>query len=185
MVKILSICGSTREASLNQKLLNVIQECAGSISGLQVESYSGIAALPIFNQDLEGDKTPPQVLEFCAAVESSDGLLIASPEYVRAIPGGLKNAIDWLVSREEIVAKPIALVHASYRGNDMLSSLRLVLATVSERFTEEIFLCIPLQSSDTVTEGSIAENRQNVSQINEFLIQYQSYIARAASPTVS
>ena len=65
------------------------------------------------------------------AIARSDGVLVCSPEYVRGIPGGLKNAIDWLVSGDQIVGRPIALVHASHRGEDMLQALRAVLSTVS------------------------------------------------------
>lgn len=68
-----------------------------------------------------------------------DGVIISSPEYVHSIPGGLKNAIDWLVSRDEIISKPIALMHASHRGDDMLAQLRLVLATISQHFAETPF----------------------------------------------
>ena len=49
-----------------------------------------------------------------------------------------------MVSRYEVIGKNIALVHASHRGDDMLASLRLVLATVSENFQEDIFLRVPL-----------------------------------------
>lgn len=69
---------------------------------------------------------------------------MASPECVRSIPGGLKNAIDWLVSRDELTAKPIALAHASHRGDDMLGQLRLVLGMVSQNFRTDFFLRFPL-----------------------------------------
>lgn len=175
-MKILAISGSTRKESLNSKLLHVIQRC--STPDIQIDIYNGLGSLPIFSQDLEGERTPELVLDLCHAIKNSDGLLIASPEYVRAIPGGLKNAIDWLVSREEIITKPIALAHASYRGDDMLSSLRLVLATVSENFSENIFLRIPLQSTGSVTEDSIYENPENKDRISEFLSQYSKFISK-------
>jgi chromate reductase, NAD(P)H dehydrogenase (quinone) len=58
----------------------------------------------------------------------------------------LKNAIDWLVSREEIVDKPIALMHASHGGHEMLDHLRLVLSTVSQKFSQDLFLQFRLRS---------------------------------------
>ena len=59
---------------------------------------TGLDSLPIFSPDLEGAKTALQVVDFVSMVAESAGIIISSPEYVRAIPGGLKNAIDWLVS---------------------------------------------------------------------------------------
>lgn len=173
-MNLLAISGSTRIESTNSKLLRAIQRC--TISDIQVELYQGIGELPIFNQDLEGASTPSKVLEFCEAIDQADGILLACPEYARSIPGGIKNAIDWLVSREEIIRKPIALVHASYRGDDMLSSLRYVLETVTERFAGEIFLRIPLNSSTAIAESTILENEQNTKQIAEFLSRFQNFI---------
>ncbi len=79
--------------------------------------------------------------------------------------GGLKTAIDWLVSRDEIIGKPIALMHASHRGEDMLAQLRLVLSTVSEGFTLEPFLAFNLVSlsPDEISQQLMApENRMKV-----------------------
>lgn len=177
-MRILAISGSTRKESLNRKLLRAIQHC--STQEMQIKLFDGIGTLPIFNQDLECDKTPDVVLDFCHSINNSDGLLISSPEYVRAIPGGLKNAIDWLVSRQEIVKKPIALAHASHRGDDMLSSLRVVLSTVSERFSHDIFLRIPLQAEVSVTEESIYKNSKNVDEIAAFLTQYRHFIVHGS-----
>ncbi|WP_406737059.1 NADPH-dependent FMN reductase [Thioclava sp. GXIMD4215] len=105
--------------------------------------YDRLGDLPVFSPDQESDPPEP-VVTLTGMIRKSDGLIIASPEYVRSIPGGLKNAIDWLVSREELIHKPIALMHASHRGDDMLAQLRLVLATVSSGFLPEVFLKLEL-----------------------------------------
>lgn len=102
--------------------------------------FDGISDLPVFSPDLEAHSLPEPVQNFAAKIKSCDGLIIASPEYVRAIPGGLKNAIDWLVSRDEIINKPIVLMHASHRGDDMLAQIRIVLSTVSTQFADDLFL---------------------------------------------
>ncbi len=105
-----------------------------------VTVFANLTDLPVFSPDLESQPLPIGVLRFVDQIRESDCVIISSPEYVRAIPGGLKNAIDWLVSRDEIVNKPIALMHASHRGEDMLQQLRLVLSTVSQRFSQDLFL---------------------------------------------
>jgi len=110
-------------------------------------------------------------------VAEADGVIIASPEYVRSIPGGMKNAIDWLVSREELVAKPIVLAHASHRGDDMLQQLRIVLATVSARFNEEIFLRFRLMalSPEEITERLSEEAA--ISDMRAFLDNFSRFCA--------
>jgi NAD(P)H-dependent FMN reductase len=141
-MKILAISGSAREKSTNTALLRVMRNHAPE--GVELKIFHSLNSLPVFSPDSEGDATPATVSEFMEDVSAADGIIVSSPEYVRAIPGGLKNAIDWMVSRYEIISKPIALVHASHRGDDMLTSLRLVLSTVSENFLDHMFLRIPL-----------------------------------------
>jgi NAD(P)H-dependent FMN reductase len=92
----------------------------------------GSPACRSFPRTSKARRRRPPSKPSAAAVARADGLVIACPEYVRALPGGFKNAVDWLVSRDEIIVKPIALIHASHRGDDMLEQLRLVLGTVSE-----------------------------------------------------
>ncbi|WP_299376360.1 NADPH-dependent FMN reductase, partial [uncultured Kiloniella sp.] len=136
-MKILAISGSGRKASSNTALLKAVSEIASPDH--EVSVFSGVSELPVFSPDAENAPLPFPVQAFCNLIRKNDGLIISSPEYVRAIPGGLKNAIDWLVSRDEIIGKPIALMHASHRGDDMLKQLRLVLSTVSDGFRSDLF----------------------------------------------
>jgi len=151
-MRFLAISGSARRASTNTAMLRGLQAAAGAAHVVAV--YDRIGELPVFSPDLEAAPLPAAVAGLAAAVAAADGVIIASPEYVRAIPGGMKNAIDWLVSREELIAKPIVLAHASHRGDDMLGQLRTVLATVSGRFSADIFLRFPLMalSPDDIAE---------------------------------
>jgi NAD(P)H-dependent FMN reductase len=137
-MKILAISGSARVNSTNTAMLRAVAKDAPATHAVTV--FSGIADLPVFSPDLEEKPLPALVQVFVDMVNENDCLIIVSPEYVRAIPGGLKNAIDWLVSRDEIIEKPIALMHASHRGDDMLEQLRLVLSTVSQKFAPDVFV---------------------------------------------
>lgn len=151
-MKILAISGSGRAASTNTSMLQALS--ATALPDVKIVVFDRISDLPVFSPDLEALTLPEPVQNFADLIRDSDGIIIASPEYVRAIPGGLKNAIDWLVSRDEIIEKPMALMHASHRGDDMLEQLRLVLSTISTRFSAGIFLQFDLmkQSPEEISD---------------------------------
>ena len=73
--------------------------------------------MPPFNPDLDGPSPPGTVEAFRREVASADAILIASPEYAFAVPGALKNALDWLVSSGDIYGKPVAVVAGSPRAD--------------------------------------------------------------------
>ncbi len=110
MVALLGICGSMRKASMNRVLLQALAEVMPAGDSLAL--YDSID-LPIFNSDLED---PPSVIALKTAIETADGVVIAVPEYNYSIPGGLKNALDW-VSRPPATSpmrgKPIGLIGAA------------------------------------------------------------------------
>ncbi|MBC3765558.1 NADPH-dependent FMN reductase [Neptunicella marina] len=166
-MKLLAISGSARLASTNTALLQGLKKRAPE--GVELQVFQQLHLLPVFSPDLEGAETPASVEDFVALVAQADGIIICSPEYVRAIPGGLKNAIDWLVSRFEVIGKPVVLAHASHRGDDMLASLRLVLSTVSEQFQEQIFLKIPLVGKSPADIETLLHLPESESQISAFL----------------
>jgi chromate reductase, NAD(P)H dehydrogenase (quinone) len=81
----------------------------------------------------------------------------------------LKNAIDWLVSREELIGKPIALAHASHRGDDMLGDLRRVLSTASDRFCEGVFLRMHLMKMTPEEVSARLNGEEEMVQMRTFL----------------
>ena len=169
-MKFLAISGSARQASTNTALLRALREAAEPDHSIAL--YDRVGDLPVFSPDLEGDALPDVVAALADAVARADGLIISSPEYVRSIPGGMKNAIDWLVSREELVAKPIVLAHASHRGEDMLAQMRAVLGTVSARFNADLFLRFRLMAlSPEEIAGRLAEPEVRA-QIRAFLERF-------------
>lgn len=141
-MKLLAISGSLRAASTNTALLEAL--AATVPADIEITPYRGLGDLPIFNPDDEGERTPEAVAQWAAAVDAADGLVIACPEYAHGIPGGLKNALDWLVSRFEIPGKPVMLVHGSHRGQFALDALREVLRTMSVDLVDAAFVRIPL-----------------------------------------
>ncbi|MCK3779357.1 NAD(P)H-dependent oxidoreductase [Ensifer sesbaniae] len=172
-MKILAISGSARINSTNTAMLRAVRSIAPA--SIDISVFDRLGDLPVFSPDLESLPLPRTVRDFIDAIAKSDGLIIASPEYVRSIPGGLKNAIDWLVSGEEIISKPIALLHASHRGDDMLASLRTVLATVSDRFTTDIFLRLHLMKMEPADVSRAVETPENRWKVQAYLQAFASF----------
>lgn len=110
MVALLGVCGSLRKSSLNRALLVAVGETLPA--GATLAIWDSLE-FPIFNSDF-GEPAP--VADFKAAVRGCDGVVFAVPEYNYSIPGGLKNALDWLSSPPKtspMRGKPVALVGAA------------------------------------------------------------------------
>jgi chromate reductase, NAD(P)H dehydrogenase (quinone) len=140
-MKVLGLSGSLRAASLNAALLRTATRLAPR--GMQVSVLQGLGELPLFNPDLEA-QVPAAVAALRSAVDTADALLIASPEYARGVSGTIKNALDWLVSHEGFVGKPVALLNASPRAHHAQAALRETLRTMSAVIIEEASVAIPL-----------------------------------------
>ncbi len=173
---ILAISGSLRHAATNTALLRAL--AAQVAPPLRVDVWSGLADIPPFNPDHEGPLTPAPVLAFAKAVANADGIVISCPEYVHAMPGALKNALDWLVSRQEIIGKPIALLHASPRGLDVLTDLRRVLATVSDRFAPDIFAQFNLRSMTPETIAQDMARPDQAAKLQRFLQDFKAFVCQ-------
>jgi chromate reductase len=87
---IVTIAGSLRKDSFSLKIANALAKLAPASLKLEVITPAGIS---FFNQDLEG-APPADWLSFREKIQKSDGVIFVTPEYNRAIPGVLKNAID-------------------------------------------------------------------------------------------
>jgi chromate reductase len=152
-MKILAISGSLREASINSALCRATARLAPP--EMVVSVFAGLGGLPLFNPDLEA--APPAAVEaFRAAVDQADALLIASPEYAHGISGPMKNALDWLVSFEGAVGKPIALVNTSPRARHAYEALREVLQTMSTTVVAGASPALPLLGACTTEEAMVA-----------------------------
>ncbi len=115
-LRLLALPGSLRRRSCNRRLLAAAVELAPP--GMDVRVYGDLAAIPLFDEDLEEETAggPTSVRQLRAEIAAADGLLVATPEYNQSIPGVLKNALDWL-SRETpaqvLSGKPSAVVGAT------------------------------------------------------------------------
>jgi chromate reductase len=113
-MRVAAICGSLRDGSFNQALLEAAQELAPA-HGLEIVQVD-ISAFPVFSQDYEKSGFPRDVVAAKELVQAASCLLLVTPEYNFGIPGVLKNAVDWL-SRPfgdvTLRGRPMALMGAS------------------------------------------------------------------------
>jgi chromate reductase, NAD(P)H dehydrogenase (quinone) len=114
MLRILGISGSLRRGSYNTSLLRAAAELLPP--GVELELYDGFGELPPYDPDTDLEPAAPAVARLREAIASTDGVLIATPEYNGSIPGVLKNALDW-ASRpfpdNALRDKPVAVIGAS------------------------------------------------------------------------
>jgi chromate reductase, NAD(P)H dehydrogenase (quinone) len=109
---IVVIVGSLRKDSFTLKIANALAKLAPASLKLEIATLNGIS---FFNQDLEA--TPPaDWVAFREKIQKSDGVIFVTPEYNRAIPGVLKNAID-VASRpygkSSFLGKPTGIISNS------------------------------------------------------------------------
>jgi len=122
--------------------------------GMTLEHYDGLGTLPHFNPDLDCEPLPAEVAALRRAVASADVLVVSTPEYMHALPGSFKNALDWLTSDPAFVGKPVVILHAERGSTWALDSLKEVLGTMSARIVESASALLPL-GTNTVDEETI------------------------------
>ena len=154
-MKIAAISGSLRAGSSNTAVLRAAARLAPA--GVEVVLFEGIADLPFFNPDLDGDDVPAPVGAMRALIGNVDGLLISSPEYARGVAGVLKNALDWLVASETFAGKPTALINTSPRAFHAQASLREILSTMAARLIPEAFVSISLTGKAVTPDDVLAD----------------------------
>jgi chromate reductase, NAD(P)H dehydrogenase (quinone) len=153
------VSGSLRAASTNSAVLRTAAACAPP--DVRPVLYAGRAGLPHFNPDDDADPLPAPVVELRGAVRRASAVLFCVPEYAGALPGSLKNLLDWLIgddSPDSIYGKPVAWVNASPRGAVLAhDSLRAVLGYAHARIVEPACVPVPVGSGALDAEGLVAD----------------------------
>jgi NAD(P)H-dependent FMN reductase len=161
-VRVLLISGSLRGGSTNTSVLRTACELAGD--EIEATLYGGMAALPHFNpdDDREGEPVHAAVAELRAQVAAADALLLCTPEYAGALPGALKNLLEWTVGDAGTYRKPMAWINASgpaapTGGQDAHDSLRKVLGYVHADIVEAACTRLPLTRDAVGPDGFISD----------------------------
>ena len=133
-MRILAVSGSLQARSSNGALVEAAR--TASPPGVEIDVYQELASLPAYNSDLDVDPLPVAVADWRASLAAAGGVLIACPEFGHALPGSLKNAIDWVISSGELVGTPVAVTCAAAgpgRGEKGLASLVGILRALDAR----------------------------------------------------
>jgi chromate reductase len=176
---LLGLCGSLRAGSTNRLLMS---EAARLYAPERFEE--GDLRLPLYDGDLEKAGMPEAVTRLAAAVQAADAVVIATPEYNKALPGVLKNALDWIsrVKGEPWRDRPVAIVSASAGragGERAQFSLRLCLNAFRPRVLPgpEVMIAHSAQAFDE--QGRLTDAR-SVAMLTELMDLLKAEVARGA-----
>ena len=92
---VLTLVGSLRADSTNQKLAEAIQ--LNAPEQVEVLIHDSLGNIPFYNEDIDVEgQVPAAAAALRAAANDADTLLLVTPEHKGTVPASLKNAIDWL-----------------------------------------------------------------------------------------
>lgn len=154
--KIGILLGSLRQASFNKKI-------AENIIDLIPEGYEAkfieIGDLPLYNEDYDDGtlETPKSYNRFREELENTDAFVFVTPEYNRAMPATIKNAIDvgsrpyedmkWPGKKVAVVSSSISMTGGlrsnyeaktslAFLGANVLAQPEVILSEVHNDFDE-------------------------------------------------
>jgi len=160
-VRILLVSGSLRSGSTNSAVVRTAHDVAPE--GVTTTIYDGLGDLPHFNPDDDVDGEPlapaPAPARLRAKLDGADAVLFCTPEYAGALPGSLKNLLDWTVGGGTY-DKPVAWVNASGAPTGAANahaSLRLVLSYTGTDIVEAACAHIPVARSAVGADGLVAD----------------------------
>jgi NAD(P)H-dependent FMN reductase len=105
--------------STNTALLRTAAQVAPE--GVDGLLYDRLANLPAFNPDEDRHPLHPEVQHLREAIHQAEAIIFSTPEYAGALPGALKNLLDWTIGDEQagsIYGKPVGWINGSPRGAD-------------------------------------------------------------------
>ena len=86
--------------------------------------------------------------ELRQAIEAADALLFCTPEYAGALPGALKELLEWTVGGIEIAAKPCGWINVSTMPSGAAGAhaeLATVLRYTDARLVEAACVHLPVR----------------------------------------
>lgn len=107
-LNVVTLLGSLRKGSFNGMVARTLPKVAPA--GMNITPLPSIADIPLYDADQQQEVGFPATIEAMAEqIRNADGVVIVTPEYNYSVPGGLKNAIDWLsrLPDQPLAGKPV------------------------------------------------------------------------------
>jgi NAD(P)H-dependent FMN reductase len=163
-VKLLLISGSLRTSSTNTAVLRTAAAVAPA--GVESRLYDELARIPAFNPDDDRAPLPPEIERLRRAIHYCDGVVFSTPEYAGALPGSLKNLLDWTIGDDDpraLYDKPVCWLNSSPRGaSGAHGELRTVLGYAHARIIEEACVSVPTTAAMIGVDGIIHDETSRV-----------------------
>jgi NAD(P)H-dependent FMN reductase len=166
-IKVLTLVGSLRAASINRQIAELATEAAHD--GVALTIFEGLGDLPFYNEDIDNDADVPAAVTALRAVAAeADATLVVTPEYNGSIPAVIKNAIDWLsrpFGDSALKGKPLAVIGGSYGqygGVWAHDETRKSFGIAGPRVVESIKLSVPFGTLNGQHPREHAEVAANV-----------------------
>lgn len=177
------VVGSLRRQSWNRKLAEALMRMAPRHFSCRVLR---IDDLPLYNQDDDDDQAAP-VRRLKSEIRAADGVIFVTPEYNRALPGVLKNAIDhasrpygdnaWAGKPAGVVGASIGAIGTAVAQQNLRSVLAyLDMATLGQ---PEVYL--HMQDGWFDAEGNIA-NADSAAFVQGWMDTYVAWVESCGSP---
>ncbi|WP_182526130.1 NAD(P)H-dependent oxidoreductase [Nocardioides dongkuii] len=109
--RVIVLVGSLRADSVNRRIAEKLRDQAPE--GVTLEIAEGLADLPFYNEEIDGEQVPEAAARLRSQVAAADRVLVVTPEYNGTMPAALNNAIDWLsrpYGAGALTAKPFAVI---------------------------------------------------------------------------
>jgi chromate reductase len=113
---VVGISGSLRTGSYNTMALRqALRFAAEEGATVQEVNLKGLN-IPMFDEDT-AESPAENIVRLRNSMSSADLIIIASPEYNYSVPGGLKNAIDWLSKPRNVLGGKVAVIMGASTGS--------------------------------------------------------------------
>jgi chromate reductase len=157
-MRFLLVSGSTRSGSTNTAVLATAAALAPP--DVAVGLYAGLSTLPAFNPDDDCDPLPGPVAQLREELDRCDAVLFSTPEYAGALPGSLKNLLDWTVGGPQMQGLPVGWVNVSSvaaptGGGGAHRELATVLGYVGAAVVEAACVRAPMPRAAVTPEGTV------------------------------